>query len=67
MRNRRVDLKLTQEEVGTAARLHRTYVTDIENGLRNVSFLTLMRLAKALDCPLSLLIIETERLDGWEL
>lgn len=67
MRHRRVDLKLTQEEVGKAAKLHRTYVTDIENGLRNVSFLTLMRLAEALHCPLSLLMIETERQDGWEM
>jgi transcriptional regulator with XRE-family HTH domain len=64
IRNRRIELLLTQEEVGLASELHRTYVTDVENGLRNLSFLTLLRLARALQCSLSQLMIETEILDG---
>lgn len=64
IRNRRIELKLTQEEVGDQAELHRTYVTDIENGLRNISFLTLVRLVKVLKCPLSYILVETENLDG---
>ncbi len=64
VRNRRVDLLLTQEQVAENAELHRTYVTDIEGGLRNLSFLTLLRLARALRCPLSKIIIDTEQLNG---
>ncbi len=56
MRNRRVDLLLTQEELAYSAGLHRTYVTDIESGKRNVSALTLLRIADALGLPLSKLI-----------
>lgn len=66
IRNRRVELELTQAEIGKAADIHRTYVTDVEQGVRNPSFLTLMRLATALLCPLSLIMIEKERiLDSW--
>ncbi len=65
VRNRRLDLKLTQEELGDAAQLHRTYITDIENGLRNLSFLTMMRLAIALQAQLSDLLVEAEANDGW--
>lgn len=65
VRNRRLDKKMTQEELGDAAQLHRTYITDIENGLRNLSFLTMMRLSVALDLPLSDLLAEAESSDGW--
>jgi transcriptional regulator with XRE-family HTH domain len=61
IRNRRVELELTQEEIGMTAELHRTYVTDVENGVRNLSFLTLLRLAKALRCPISSIMIEAEK------
>src|SRR4030095_2137505 len=65
IRNRRVDLELTQEQLGGAVELHRTYVTDIEGGLRNLSFLTLMRLAQGLECSLSELIGDAESLNGF--
>ena len=65
IRNRRVDLELTQEELGVVVELHRTYVTDIEGGLRNLSFLTLLRFAKGLNCPLSELISDAEDLNGF--
>lgn len=67
IRNRRVDMELTQEEIGRASDLHRTYITDVENGLRNLSLLTLMRLARALQCPLSLIMIDAENLDQSDL
>ncbi len=60
MRHRRIELALTQDEVAKAASLHRTYVTDVENGLRNISFLTLLRISNALQCPLSFIIGDTE-------
>lgn len=64
IRNRRVDLELTQEGLAEHALLHRTYVTDLENGLRNTSYLTLLRVAQGLRCSLSILIssAEVERL-----
>ncbi len=65
VRNRRVDLGLTQEDFGATVELHRTYVTDIEGGLRNLSFLTLLKLAKGLNCALSELILDAETLDGF--
>jgi transcriptional regulator with XRE-family HTH domain len=60
VRSFRTEKKMTQEELAVAANLHRTYITDIESGLRNVSFLTLHRICLALQCSLSTLIVESE-------
>lgn len=65
IRNRRLDLSMTQVELGEAADLHRTYITDVENGLRNFSLATLLRIVVALKVPLSQLILEAESLNGW--
>lgn len=67
VRIKRRDLGLSQEELGDRAELHRTYVTDIESGLRNMSLLTLIKISRALTLPLSQLIIEAESHDGWHL
>jgi transcriptional regulator with XRE-family HTH domain len=63
IRNRRIEQNMTQEELGEAAQLHRTYITDVESGLRNLSFLTMERLADALDSQLADLIAEAEATD----
>jgi transcriptional regulator with XRE-family HTH domain len=60
VRTRRIELLLTQEELAYSAGLHRTYITDIESGKRNVAVLTLRRIAKALDVPLFKLIKAAE-------
>jgi transcriptional regulator with XRE-family HTH domain len=52
---RRIELGLSQEELADKAHVHRTYVSDVERGVRNVSILTLERMAQALDIPLGAL------------
>jgi len=52
VREQRVALMITQEELAERAQLHRTYVTDIENGFRNPAILTLARIALALELPM---------------
>lgn len=51
---RRLELGLSQEELASKADLHRTYISDVERGARNVSVLTLARLAEALRMRLAL-------------
>lgn len=53
---RRIDLKLSQEELAERAGLHRTYVGDIERGARNLALRNIVNLAAALDLPLDDLI-----------
>ena len=45
----RKKLKLSQEALALKAEVDRTYVTDVENGRRNVSLEILERLIKALN------------------
>jgi len=48
VRRRRRDLGLSQEALAERANLHRTYVTDIERGSRNISIESISKLAAAL-------------------
>ena len=61
VRVRREALGLTQEDLADRAGLHRTYVSDIERGSRNVSLVNIERLAAALALPLSGLFQRVER------
>lgn len=49
VRLRREDLGLSQEGLGYKARVHRTYVSDIERGARNPTVKVIWKLATALD------------------
>lgn len=60
IRERRKQLGMSQEALAERADLHRTYVSDIENGARNISLENIQRLGKALDIPLSALFLRTE-------
>jgi CheY-like chemotaxis protein len=44
-------LRISQEELAGRAGLHRTYVCDIERGARNVSLVSIEKLARALEIP----------------
>jgi transcriptional regulator with XRE-family HTH domain len=49
----RKGLELSQESLAYKAEVDRTYVTDVENGRRNVSVEILERLIKALDVSIT--------------
>lgn len=44
---------ISQEELALKAQLHRTYISSVELGKRNISLLNVEKLAKALDCSIS--------------
>ena len=49
IRSLRREQGLSQEALGEKAGLHRTYISSLENGSRNVSILTLASVAASLD------------------
>ena len=58
---RREELGLTQEDLAERAGIHRTYLSDVERGGRNLSLINIERLADALTLPLSDLFRLVER------
>lgn len=48
----RISKNISQEELSYRAELHRTYISSIELGKRNVSLVNIEKLAKALDCQI---------------
>jgi transcriptional regulator with XRE-family HTH domain len=48
--------RLRQADLATRAGLHRNYISQVEHGQRNVTFLNLLRLASALQVPPSQLL-----------
>ena len=55
---------ISQEKLAEIAEIHRTYIGDVERGVRNVSLLNMSRIAVALDVPLSTLIRDMEANPG---
>lgn len=53
IRERRHEQGLSQEALGVAAGLHRTYIADVERGSRNLSLINILRLSEALSLPTS--------------
>jgi transcriptional regulator with XRE-family HTH domain len=49
----RKEKRISQENLAELADLDRTYVSDIENGKRNVSIETAFKIASALQVPLT--------------
>ena len=65
IRTRRGEIDgLSQEGLADLAGMHRTYVSEIERGLRNPSFRNLFKLAAALEVSLSDLVAQAERAVG---
>ncbi len=61
MKDRREALGLTQEEFAERAGIHRTYLSDIERGTRNVSLINIERVAQGLSMKISELFQAVER------
>jgi transcriptional regulator with XRE-family HTH domain len=59
VRRRRVALNLTQEEFSHRAGLHRTYISNVERGERNLTLLTALRISTGLGTSLLELIGES--------
>ena len=60
LRARRERVGLSQEELGFASEIHRTYISELERGLKNPSLTTIARLADALKTRPSVLVAESE-------
>lgn len=50
IRQKRLDLELTQEDLAERSELHPTYVGSVERGERNIALENILALAKALAC-----------------
>jgi len=55
IRSQRTELHMSQEELADRAGLHRTYISDVERGARNLSLESIERLARALELSVSVL------------
>lgn len=60
LRGRREALGLSQEELGFRSEVHRTYISELERGLKSPSLGTVQRLAVALETTASALIRDAE-------
>jgi len=61
VRKRRREMGLTQEDLAFLAGLHRTYISEIERGLKSPSLRAALAIAEALNSSLSALIMQTEK------
>lgn len=58
IRRRRKELGISQEKLAERAHLHRTYISDVERGARNLSLESITRLAHALDVSVAALFFK---------
>ena len=57
IRKHRIGLQLSQEDLADRSGLHRTYISDVERGARNLSLESIEKLARALEISVSTLFI----------
>jgi transcriptional regulator with XRE-family HTH domain len=60
LRRRRERLEVSQEALALTSEIHRTYISELERGLKNPSLSTIDRLAAALRTKASALIADAE-------
>lgn len=56
----RETLNISQEELASRCKLHRTYVAGVERGIRNPSLKSIKKIADGLGLPLSVLFARME-------
>lgn len=61
VRKIRQDRHISQEQLADMCGLHRTYISDVELGKRNVSLENIEKVALAFDLSIAELFIEVER------
>ncbi len=66
IRERRHELGLSQEALGDATDLDRTYISGIERGERNPAFTSISKLALALEARPAELLVRAEALQARE-
>ena len=62
IRARRKEQGLSQEGLAHIAQIDRSHMGKIERGERNVTLLNIVKICKALDCPVSKLISNAENI-----
>lgn len=60
LRKVRLRKGISQEALGMDANLHRTFISMVERGQRNVTIATVEKLANALDCRMADLMPDAE-------
>lgn len=60
VRQRRIELGISQEELGLRANLDRTYISGVERGVRNPSLTAIVSLANGLGISVSMLLENLE-------
>ena len=61
LREVRTKVGVSQEKLAELAKLHRTYVSTVERGLRNISIVNIERLALALGVPMGDLMPDSKK------
>jgi transcriptional regulator with XRE-family HTH domain len=60
VQQRRNQLGLTQQQLADRAELHRTYISDVERGARNLSLESIYQISKGLSLRASTLFAQAE-------
>ncbi|MCC7529447.1 MAG: helix-turn-helix transcriptional regulator [Candidatus Melainabacteria bacterium] len=60
LKHRREMLYVTQGELAEASGFHRSYIADVERGVRNLAVRNLRRICEALDIPVSVVFKQLE-------
>jgi transcriptional regulator with XRE-family HTH domain len=61
LQEHRNQLHLSQSQLAESSQFHRSYISDVERGYRNISLKNLSKLAQALKVPASTLLMLAER------
>lgn len=61
IRKLRLSKNISQEKFAEIVGLHRTYISEVERGTRNVSLINIVKLAEGLEIEPSKLFLEMEK------